>query len=53
VEKAQERWCELMEEFRNATTNDSVLAMGMSEIVQLMFDQKASLNLPSLQGCAM
>jgi hypothetical protein len=63
VENAQERWYELMEEFQNAATDDAVLAMGISEIAQLMLDQKTSalraaetveaVDLPSLQACDM
>ncbi|KAL3909553.1 MAG: hypothetical protein SGARI_002549, partial [Bacillariaceae sp.] len=42
VENAQERWYELMEEFQSSAADDSLLAMGVSEIAQHMLDQKTS-----------
>lgn len=42
VENAQERWQEIVEEFQSNTTDDSVLAMALSEIAQHILDQKTS-----------
>ncbi|KAG7365019.1 Myb-like DNA-binding protein [Nitzschia inconspicua] len=42
VENAQERWQMIIEEFQSNTTDDSVLAMALSEIAQHILDQKTS-----------
>jgi hypothetical protein len=42
VEKARLRWQELVEEFQSNATDDSILAMPLSEIAQHILNQKTS-----------